>query len=388
MYYKMWDKAIDTLIKHLQLPSSVWKDERSASMRFIARCYIELDRFNEAEIWYTKAIDEAPHLRDPLIELAILKSQQKEWKTVYVLCNSALKISNHEKTYINEPFSCEVVIPTPCWVSYPEIVRMAGGKPVFVEGREEDCFIPSAEALAAAITPRTKAFILTTPNNPNGCVWPRQSIEALAKLAVERDFYVVSDEIYEHLIYGGREHISISSLNGEIKKRTLLVNGVSKTYAMTGFRIGYVAGPRDVVAGMKTYQSQASSAPNTPAQHAAAVAMTMNQDCVEDMRLAFEERRDALYQGINAIDGLSCCKPEGAFYCMVNCKALLGKCCNSTVLRDSATFADALLTAGKVAVVPGSAFMAEGYFRMSYAIGMDSILEGVKRLAAFVSALD
>ena len=326
-------------------------------------------------------------LRDAIIE-KLKRDNNVSYTRDEIIVSNGAKHSLYTlfQTILNE--GDEVLIPTPCWVSYPEIVRMAGGKPVFVEGREEDCFIPSAEALAAAITPRTKAFILTTPNNPNGCVWPRQSIEALAKLAVERDFYVVSDEIYEHLIYGGREHISISSLNGEIKKRTLLVNGVSKTYAMTGFRIGYVAGPRDVVAGMKTYQSQASSAPNTPAQHAAAVAMTMNQDCVEDMRLAFEERRDALYQGINAIDGLSCCKPEGAFYCMVNCKALLGKCCNSTVLRDSATFADALLTAGKVAVVPGSAFMAEGYFRMSYAIGMDSILEGVKRLAAFVSALD
>ena len=281
----------------------------------------------------------------------------------------------------------EVIIPTPCWVSYPEMVRMAGGTPVFVAASEDDDFVPDVKALAQAVTPRTKAFILTSPSNPNGCVWPRETLESLGKLAVQKDFYVVADEIYEHLIYDGQKHISIASLGEEIQARTLLVNGVSKTYAMTGFRIGYVAGPRDVIAGMKNYQSQASSAPNTPAQHAAAIAMTMDQSCVEEMRQAFEKRRDALYEGVNTIEGLSCRRPQGAFYGMINCKEFLGKHCGETLLTDSATFADALLTYGKVAVVPGNAFMAEGYFRMSYATSMENILEGLKRIEAFVKTL-
>jgi aspartate aminotransferase len=281
----------------------------------------------------------------------------------------------------------EVIIPTPCWVSYPEMIRMVGGVPVFVPAGERDGFVPSADAVAAAVTPRTKAFMLTSPSNPNGCVWPEKALAALAALAVKHDFYIVSDEIYEHLIYGSQKHVSVASLGDEVKARTIVINGVSKTYAMTGFRIGYAAGPAEIVEAMANAQSQATSSPNTPAMHAATVALTMPQDCVETMRKAFEERRDMLVAGINAIPGLSCRKPDGAFYVMVNVSALLGKRCRSETLADCAAFANALLTCGKVAAVPGSAFMAEGYIRLSYATSMKNILEGLRRIEAFVKEL-
>ena len=281
----------------------------------------------------------------------------------------------------------EVIIPTPCWVSYPEMVRMVGGVPVFVPAGEKESFIPSAAAIEAAVTPKTKAFMLTSPSNPNGCVWPRAMLEALADMAVRHDFYIVSDEIYENLIYGEHRHVSVASLGEAVKARTIVVNGVSKTYAMTGFRIGYAAGPREVIEAMSNAQSQATSAPNTPAQAAAARALTMPQDCVETMRKAFEERRDAIVRGINAIPGLSCVKPDGAFYVMMNVTPLLGKRVEGKPIADCADFATALLAHAKVAVVPGNAFMAEGYCRLSYAVSMANIREGLGRIEAFVGSL-
>lgn len=281
----------------------------------------------------------------------------------------------------------EVIIPTPCWVSYPEMVRMVGGVPVFVPAGEKEGFIPSVAAIEAAITPKTKAFMLTSPSNPNGCVWPHAMLKALADMAVKHDFYIVSDEIYENLIYGDHEHVSVASFGEAVKARTIVVNGVSKTYAMTGFRIGYAAGPREVIDAMSNAQSQATSAPNTPAQAAATRALTMPQDCVQTMRKAFEERRDAIVRGINAIPGLSCVKPDGAFYVMMNVSALLGKRIDGQPIADCAAFATALLTHAKVAVVPGNAFMAEGYCRLSYAVSMANIREGLSRIEAFVKSL-
>lgn len=280
----------------------------------------------------------------------------------------------------------EVIIPTPCWVSYPEMVRMVGGVPVFVPSGEKGGFIPTAAAIEAAITPKTKAFMLTSPSNPNGCVWPESMLRILAELAVKHDFYIVSDEIYEQLIYGGLKHISIASLGEDIKARTIVINGVSKTYAMTGFRIGYAAGPREIIDAMTTAQSQATSGPNTPAQVAATMALNMPQDCVETMRQAFEERRDVLVRAINALPGVSCLKPDGAFYVMMNITGLLGKSYQGKTIHDSAEFADTLLAAEKVVVVPGHAFMAEGFCRLSYATSMENIQEGMRRIANFVKA--
>lgn len=282
----------------------------------------------------------------------------------------------------------EVIVDKPCWVSYPEMVRMAGGTPVFLDCPESQGFLPSMDDFAALISPRTKAFILNTPSNPNGCVWSRRQLEELGELAVRHDFYIVADEIYEKLVYSGAEHISVATLSDEIKKRTILINGVSKAYAMTGFRIGYAAGPRDVIEAMSNYQSQAASAPNSAAQHAAAIALSMPQGCVEDMRRAFEERRDELVRLINGIPGLSCRTPDGAFYAMMNIRGVIGKRYRGTMLSDSTAFAECLLEGAHVAVVPGAAFLDEGYCRLSYATSMENIREGLSRIAAFVKELN
>ncbi len=281
----------------------------------------------------------------------------------------------------------EVLIPTPCWVSYPEMVRMAGGVPVFIPADESTDFIPTNKAIASRVTRRTKAIIITSPSNPNGSVWSREQLQFVADLAVSHPFYVVSDEIYEKLIYDGREHLSIAQLGEQIKAQTFLVNGVSKAYAMTGWRIGYVAGPRHEITAMANFQSQATSNANSIAQYAAMKALQGDQSCVTEMVAEFERRRNAMVEKINEIPGVSCRKPAGAFYIMMNIKQLLGKHFGGRVLESSMDFAELLLAEKQVAVVPGIAFEAEGFCRLSYAISMESCMEGVKRIGEFVDLL-
>ena len=208
------------------------------------------------------------------------------------------------------------------------------------------------------------------------------------QLAVEHDFFIVSDEIYEKLIYTGQAQHSIASLSAEAKAHTLVVNGVSKSYAMTGFRIGYTAGPQEVIRAMTNYQSQATSAPNTAAQHAAAAALSGDQSCVERMRQAFQQRRDRIVERINAIPGLSCNKPDGAFYVMMDLRPLLGKRHGGKLLASSTDFAEELLESHHTVMVPGESFLADGFCRLSYATGMEAIEEGMRRLAAFVKELE
>jgi len=281
----------------------------------------------------------------------------------------------------------EVLIPTPCWVSYPELVRMAGGVPIFVPTDESNRFIPSNKDIASRVTRRTKAIIITSPSNPNGSVWSREQLDYVGNLAVTHPFYIVSDEIYEKLIYDGRKHLSIAQLGEQIKSQTFVVNGVSKAFAMTGWRIGYCAAPRREIAAMTAFQSQATSNANSIAQHAAAVALDGDQSCVEEMRAQFELRRDAMVDGINSINGISCLKPEGAFYVMMNIRSLIGRKYNGRTLEDSMDFAELLLAEKHVAVVPGIAFEAEGFCRMSYAISIDRINEGLERIESFIHEL-
>lgn len=281
----------------------------------------------------------------------------------------------------------EVIIPTPCWVSYPEMVRMAGGRSVLVECSEEDGFLPSIEAIEKVVTDRTKAFVLTNPSNPNGCIWDEQRLRALVQLAVDKQFYIIADEIYEKLVYGAAKHVAVATLSPEAYTHTILIGGVSKSYAMTGLRIGFAAGPADVIAGMVNYQSQSTSAPNSAAQHAAAVAYTMDQTCVEDMRKQFEKRRDYIVERVNAIPGVSCRKPDGAFYVMMNITGLIGKRYGDQVIGNSNDLALLMLEHAHVAVVPGHAFLAEGFCRLSYATGMENIQKGMDRIEAFVKEL-
>ena len=282
----------------------------------------------------------------------------------------------------------EVLIPTPCWVSYPELVRMAGGVPVFIPTNEENRFIPSNHDIASYISRRTKAIIITSPSNPNGSVWSREQLQFVGNLAVTHPFYIVSDEIYEKLLYDGRQHLSIAQLGEQIKDHTFIVNGVSKSYAMTGWRIGYCAAPRQEIAAMTAFQSQATSNANSIAQHAAAVALDSDQSCVEEMRQHFQMRRDMMVDRINSIEGISCLKPEGAFYVMMNIRNLMGRKFNGRKLEDSMDFAELLLAEKHVAVVPGVAFEADGFCRLSYATSEERIAEGLNRIEAFIKELE
>lgn len=273
----------------------------------------------------------------------------------------------------------EVIVPNPYWVSYPELIRLVYAKPVFVECPEEAEFKYTVEALESAITDKTKAIILNTPNNPTGTAYKEEDLKAIADLAVKNNIYVISDEIYEKLLYEGT-HKSIASFNEDIKDLTIVVNGVAKAYAMTGWRIGYTACKKEIAKSMSNFQSHATSNPNTIAQYATIAALNAPEDTLKEMVEAFKERRDFMVDKINSIENLSCLKPQGAFYVMVNISKLLGKTLNGKEIKNSIDFADYLLDDAKVAVVPGIGFGNDNYIRLSYATSLENIKEGLERI--------
>ncbi|MBQ7097582.1 MAG: pyridoxal phosphate-dependent aminotransferase [Clostridia bacterium] len=278
----------------------------------------------------------------------------------------------------------EVIVPAPYWVSYTEMVKMADGVPVVIETREEDDFKFTAKQLKDAITSKTKALILNSPSNPTGMVYSEAELRAIAEVIVDHDIFVVADEIYEKLIYDGKKHVSIASFNEEIKKRTIIINGVSKSYAMTGWRIGFTAAVPEITKVMANMQSHAASNPSSISQAAALEAYNGTQDTVEEMRKVFEERRNYMVERINSIEGVSCRKPEGAFYVMMNIKDILGKEFHGRMINTSDDFCELLLEKSLVALVPGSGFGAEGFVRWSYATSMENIKKGLDRLEEFL----
>ena len=278
----------------------------------------------------------------------------------------------------------EVILPAPFWVSYLELIKMVGGKPVIVTAGERDGFKMKAEQLLSAITSNTKALILNNPNNPTGMVYSREELEAIAKVCVEKDIYVVSDEVYYGLLYDGIKFTSMAALGEEIKKRTVLINGVSKSYAMTGWRIGYLLANEKIARVISNFVSQSTGSPCSVSQAAAVAALTGPQDCVEEMRRAFEERRDYIVKRMNQIDGVSCIKPEGAFYVMMNIERLIGKTIHGERIRTDHDFCAAFLKYGLVATVPGSGFGTPNLVRWAYAASMDNIKKGLDRLEAFL----
>lgn len=280
----------------------------------------------------------------------------------------------------------EVIIPAPCWVSYPEMVKLADGVPVTVETAEENDFKASVKDFEKVLSPKTKAIVINSPSNPTGMVYTEAELSEIADFAVKNDLYVISDEVYEHLIYEGK-HISIASLGEEIKKRTITINGVSKTYAMTGWRIGFAAADEKIAKAMASIQSHGASNPNSIAQAAAVAALSGGLSEVESMRAEFEKRRDYLTNAINEIDGVSCRKPQGAFYIMMNIDGVLGKAYNGERIESADDFARLFLEAEKVAIVPGTGFGAPNYVRWSYAVDMEHIKKGVARLKTFLAAL-
>ncbi len=279
----------------------------------------------------------------------------------------------------------EVIIPAPYWVSYSEQVLLAGGKPVIIPTTEASGFKMSAAQFREAITPRTIALILNSPSNPTGTVYNRAELEAIAAVAVEKQITVVSDEIYEKLLYEG-EHVSIASLGQAIKDLTIVVNGVAKTYAMTGWRIGYAVGDAKVIKAIGDLQSHSTSNPTSFCQPASAYAITDPPVAeIERMVREFKSRRDYMVEEVNQIPGLSCRKPEGAFYVFVNMSGLTGKRFGDTVISDGDKLADLLLEHSRVAVVPGSGFGAPECFRLSYATSREKIEKGLTRIAQFVA---
>ncbi len=282
----------------------------------------------------------------------------------------------------------EVLIPAPYWVSYPDMVMLAGGKPVILETKAEDDFAVTAQQVAAAVTPKTRAIVLNNPSNPTGAVYTRAQIEALAKVVVEKNLIVISDDIYRQLVYGDAEYVSIASVSPEVAKLCVLVDGVSTTYAMTGWRIGYTAGPQPLIKAMAKIQGQSTSNPTHIAQIATLAALTGPQDCVATMRKAFDERRKEMVKLLRAIPGVSCREPKGAFYAFPNVAAYVGKKTpQGTVLADDVQLCDWLVEVGKVAVVPGSGFGAPGFVRLSYACSMQNIQKGVGRMAEALATL-
>ncbi len=282
----------------------------------------------------------------------------------------------------------EVLLPSPCWVSYPEMIRMAGGTPVMIHGCEENNFVVTADMMRPYVTERTKALILNSPNNPNGCVWSRQELADIAALAVECGFYVISDEIYEKLIYDDEKHYCLASFGPEIKKQCIVVNGVSKTYAMTGWRIGYAAGPKNVIKAMTSFQSHATSGANSIAQYAAATALSCGDKYILSMIDEYNGRRKLMHRLVNEIDGMSCKLPKGAFYIMASLKEIIGRAYKGQVITGSTRFAELLLDEKHVAVVPALAFGDDNYIRLSYATSRQNIVDGMARMKQFVSELD
>ncbi|MEN9799358.1 MAG: putative aspartate aminotransferase [Pseudomonadota bacterium] len=281
----------------------------------------------------------------------------------------------------------EVVIFAPYWVSYPDMVRLAGGEPVVVETREEDGWAPSPEALRAALTPRTRAVVFNSPSNPTGAVLPRAALEALGQVLLGHDCLVVSDDIYEPLVYGDTPFANIVNAVPALKDRTLVVNGFSKSHSMTGWRLGYAAGPAPLVAAMTMVQDQSTSNAASIVQKAGLAALGGSGEELRQMRGEYRERRDLVVAALNAVPGISCRTPEGAFYVMANVKGLLAKTYKGAPLGSSMKMSELLLSDFQVAAVPGEPFGAPGYLRLSFVTSREKLRKGLERIGAFVAAL-
>lgn len=282
----------------------------------------------------------------------------------------------------------EVIVAVPYWVSYPELIKLADGIPVFVNTREENGFKYTIEDLEKAVTDKTKLIIINSPNNPTGTVYTEEELENIAEFAKKEDIFIVSDEIYEKLIYDGNKHVSIAGISEDAYNRTVVVNGFSKTYAMTGWRLGYAAsGNEKVIKLMSNIQSHTTANPNSIAQYAGVAALKYDSPDVKKMIEQFDKRRKYMLQKIDEIDALSAFIPEGAFYVLLNISRIFGRKCSGTLIEDSLGFSKLLLEKEKVAVIPGAGFGVENYVRLSYATSMDNIVQGLDRIEKFIKEL-
>jgi len=318
----------------------------------------------------------------------LLNDNRLEYKpsNIVVSCGAKQSIYNALMALIDP--GDEVLIPVPYWVSYPDQVNLVGGRSVFLPTSEATHFKITAEQLTAAITPKTKLLILCSPSNPTGMVYSRKELEAIARVIVEHSILVISDEIYEKLIYDDKDgHVSIAEISPEVKALTIVINGVSKAYSMTGWRIGYAAAPAAIADAMGKIQSHCTSNPTTPSQWASLAALTGDPSEVTAMKNEFHQRRDAMVAGLNRIAGITCIMPNGAFYAFPNVSACYGKRSVSGEITNSASFCKLLLQDALVACVPGSGFGADDFIRLSYATSMANITEGIERIRQWVESL-
>jgi len=322
---------------------------------------------------------------------AIIEKLEKDNKLTYnkenivVSCGAKHSLYNIAQALFGP--GDEVIIPSPYWVSYPDQVLLNDAIPVIVNTYEEDEFMLRPEVLKEKITSRSKALILNSPSNPTGFIYTENALKEIAEIALKHNLYIISDEIYEKLIYDNEKHISIACLSEEIKEKTIVVNGLSKAYAMTGWRIGYAAGHTEIIKTMTTIQSQSTSNPTSIAQKAAVAALRGNQNCVSEMRKEFEKRRNFLVQELNRIPGVSCKMPKGAFYVFPNISNIFGNKIDKNIINSSMDLSIYLLEKALVALVPGSAFGAEGYIRISYATSMENLSKGIDRISKALEQL-
>lgn len=306
---------------------------------------------------------------------------------------SQIVVSNGAKQSLDNAFKAilnpgdEVIVGSPYWVSYPELVKLSDGVPVVVEAKEGDGFKLTIEELEKVVTKKTKAIVLNSPSNPTGAIYNKNELEKIAEFAQKHDIIIISDEIYEKLIYGEMIHTSIASISKDAYNRTIVINGVSKAYAMTGWRIGYAAASEQIASLMSNVQSHTTSNPCSISQYASVEALMGDQTPVVNMNKEFEKRRNFMVERVNTIDNLSCVKPDGAFYVMVNISKAIGKEVDGKVIENSLVFSDLLLEREKVAVVPGVAFGADEFIRLSYATSIENIKNGLNRIEKFVGDL-
>jgi len=305
---------------------------------------------------------------------------------IVVSCGAKHTLYNLAQALFDE--GDEIIIPAPYWVSYPDIVVLAGGRPVIVNTKEKEGFKMKPEQLKATITKRTRAVIINSPSNPTGAVYSPEELKAIAAVLVDEDILVISDDIYEKIFYAKFPFANIASVEEKMKSRTIVVNGVSKTYAMTGWRIGYAAGPEEIIAAMNKIQSQNTSNPTSISQKAALEALSGDQSVVEKMVGEFRKRRDVIVAALNDIPSIKCFSPEGAFYAFPNVSAIYGRSYRGKKITNSAELIDYLLDEANVAAVPGAAFGSDDHIRLSYATSLKNIEEGIKRIKNAVVKLD
>ncbi|MEY2192245.1 pyridoxal phosphate-dependent aminotransferase [Neobacillus sp. BF23-41] len=322
----------------------------------------------------------------PALKKAIIRKFEADQGLTYKL--NEIIVGNGAKHVLYTLFQVllndgdEVIIPTPYWVSYPEQVKLAGGVPVYIEGLEQNQFKVTPEQLKSGITKNTKAVIINSPSNPTGVLYTAEELYELGKVCLEENILIVSDEIYEKLVYGENKHVSIAQLSPELKDQTIVINGVSKSHSMTGWRIGYAAGNKVIIEAMTNLASHSTSNPTTTAQYAAIAAYNGSQQPVEDMRQAFEKRLSIIFDKLVAIPGVTCVKPQGAFYLYPNVK----KAAELTGYQNVDAFVEALLVDAKVAVIPGSGFGTPDNIRLSYATSLELLEKAVERIHQFVTS--